>query len=1647
MTRLLTNLRSSMRTLLCASLLLWMSIPASAQRFTDNLDRGLVAVNMGGSTFLSWRILADEYFGVTYNVYRGETKIAEGLTVSNYTDSGTGTNYTVKAVVNGMEQAQSRAAAPWTNLDTGGIKTVSSATYPGYIEIALASIIDRANNDVTSQYVANDAIFADLNGDGDLEFIIKRMNTTDAANLYPESNTTTYDVIEAYDLNYSTGVATRMWWIDVGPNMVSLNSTEINFLAYDWDEDGIAEVVLRGADNMIVHTSTGAANVIGTYGVNTRGTITHAANATFTNTGKEYLIYLNGQTGETYQVMDYPLKRIEDSEYSQWSGRYSEAEMEQMAWGRGLLGHRSSKYYMGAPFLNGSSASLFLARGIYTRHKMMAMDLGNDHKWHTLWTWSCNDSNSDWYGQGFHNFVVADVDNDGRDEIMYGSMVIDDNGNGLHTTGFGHGDAMHVGDFDPYRQGPELYVCLEENPYWGSAYRSGTTGEIYYKYTSNPTPEQLAADSKAGDDGRCMAGNFLNDYPGGEARSVGCGLISCVKDKELGSSPFEWYACNFRIYWDGDLLDELLYNSSYPDKDVKLDKPGNGGGRLFTSTNCQLNNDSKCNPCFSGDVLGDWREEILMRCGQNVRLYTTTIPTTYAMPSLWFDHQYRQAMGTQMQVYNQPPHVSYFLGEEEGFTVAPPPLTTRGRTLFSSGGSVTPSDNGDLLMSGYGNQSYTISGNVSPRSIVINAPILVEGNDDNNNIQTTVYTHTLNIGTNSTIQGNTRFVKQGLGVLNISDATLTYSGNTDVWGGTVNFNGTMESSPVWMNRHTTLNTTGGTFGGGLTMEYGASLNVGGTQVGNCSRVNISELTLNYGANVVLDVNGMGDAEHDWLNATTLNIDDSKKGVSAWENYGPEYIVPVFKLNMSSTLGNGRYPIGNVSTVNGDLSKVKIECETIDARYLSLIQEGGILYLKISDEAIANEANIEITGMAPYENVSTPYPSASSDNYYLPVVSIVANNTDGQVPTLSGTFTSLDGTVTNIGSNEEKQLLSENYEAAGNSDDWTSGSAKYLNTGDATYGKYVNIASENSGGNRRAYKTFYVAGNNFYGSTKSYTIEFDALFHRSNDSNNLNELVLFGEGATMPAVSSYFNSTGNNYLFRLTGGNNNTNYAVEGSEATASIGDSWCHFTITVNKSTRMVSYSVKQGGNAVLSGNYIANEDANINVQGIGVVVGRAWSYFYIDNIVIKSAGDDLSSFTFPEPGTLKVTSAVEGYESGIKTFEVKYPYYKLYGKDFDEITGANIAEVLGSNWNTTAQSTRWAFWNKTNSIYGENYQAYWVVNNTSPIYLCNDSDPKVVWMDSNGSYPAAVMESFGVGRNSNGTGATIHVQNSGDSNTLIYYLVDNSQGNSPCTYGGFDKADDDGSYTIAMNANYTIAKLYIYVPVAIHDELATVLPQTLDASGNAHVWRQGLAGASTWATMVVPFDMTVAQVREVFGDEVTVANLETGKGNGSQIYFETIDVKTATDATIAITANKPCLVKGVTKSAPYLIMGITSEPAQEPSVSNGHFSYVGTYTDLGQKAFTTSDYFFTASGLSRVERNGMKMRLKGYRGYFQGLTSNGAKSIQTVFEESDVVTGIQDVPTATLNDVYDLQGRKIPGNWQQKKGVYIVNGRKMIVK
>ena len=293
-----------------------------------------------------------------------------------------------------------------------------------------------------------------------MEILLKLRNTNDAANSYPIDGKD-FDIIQVYKLD-----GTLLWWIDCGPNMVDFQSNEINIAAYDWDQDGKAECVLRGADGMVIHMADGTTKTIGDASVNTRGDLVRSSAMTFTHTGAEYLIYMNGETGKPYYVGEYPLKRLEAGE----------TNLEK-AWGDGY-GHRSSKNFFGAPYLDGRHPSIFLARGIYTRHKMVAFDV--DPKTHQLterWRWVNNTPGSPWYGQGYHNYTIADVDWDGRDEIVFGSMAIDDNGHGLSTTGLGHGDAHHVGDFNPYVHGQEVAACNEDLP--SNNYRDATTSKLY----------------------------------------------------------------------------------------------------------------------------------------------------------------------------------------------------------------------------------------------------------------------------------------------------------------------------------------------------------------------------------------------------------------------------------------------------------------------------------------------------------------------------------------------------------------------------------------------------------------------------------------------------------------------------------------------------------------------------------------------------------------------------------------------------------------------------------------------------------------------------------------------------------------------------------------------------------------------------------------------------------------------------------------------------------------------------------------------------------------------------------------------------------------------------------------------------------------
>lgn len=904
-----------------------------AQRFTDLLDRGLVAIPTGstdGSTsnVVTWRRLADEYYDVTYNLYKDGAKVASNLTTTCYTDASKAypaTKYQVAAVVRGVEQAKSTAVTAWHQY-VYKLSSPSVRTPTGYLDIDLAPVYDRDGLDVTANYSPNDAEMADLDGDGQLEIIIKRLNTYDAGverdadnnvtkYLY-QSDSRQFVVIDAYDVDWQTGAATLLWRIDCGPNMVSLNSTEIDIIAYDWDEDGRAEVVLRGADNMRVLGSDGQTELytIGDMSVNTRTEYPSYTDSqwAWTHTGAEYLIYMNGLTGAKYQVTDYPLPRLESGESNL-----------NTAWGDSY-GHRSSKYFFGAPFLDGRKASLFLGRGIYTRHKFMALDLDRaSHTWSTRWTWTCNDKNSPWYGNGYHNFIIADVDEDGRDEIVYGSMVIDDNGCGLSTTGFQHGDAQHVSDFDPYRKGLEFFGCLEDGPYYGFNYRNATTGEVYHKFTSTA------------DDGRALMGNFSNNHPGCVGRSSGSSyMISSVTDQAVdamaGDSYIAWSDLNFRIYWDGDLCSEIL-NSPGTAKEAKIEKPGLG--RLFTSNGCNMNNDSKNNPCFQGDIIGDWREEIVVRRGTGLRVYTTGISTAYSMPSLWFDHQYRQAMVWQMMAYNQPPHLSYFLGELEGITTAPPALTNRGRTEVADGGTIGTTD-AHLLVAGTRDMTVSVADGAAPYLLTVNTPTWVQGTDVNGTtaskvkdgsvgvtnlpaINTTTYTHTL---TGGALTGQMRLVKQGDGTLLLPAQTHTYTGATNVWGGTLRLDGALQSSPLWLNRFTTLVTDGGTFGGGITADYAATILPGGEA--HTGTLTTTTLTLNHGARLVLDIDAQT-RQADQLHAATLVV-GTKTG-DAWTNFGPKYLTPVIQFcQQHGTVPDGIYDLGTVGTVTGSLGDIALE---------------------------------------------------------------------------------------------------------------------------------------------------------------------------------------------------------------------------------------------------------------------------------------------------------------------------------------------------------------------------------------------------------------------------------------------------------------------------------------------------------------------------------------------------------------------------------------------------------------------------------------------------------------------------------------------------------------------------------------------------
>ncbi|WP_282102897.1 rhamnogalacturonan lyase, partial [Micromonospora sp. H61] len=572
----------------------------------EKLDRGLVSVRSGNGNLVSWRLLGTETSGVAFNLYRGSTKVnASPITgATNYLDSGAaaGSAYTVRAVVGDTEQAASASA-----LQFGA----------GYLDVPLQVPAGGSTPSGESySYSASDASVGDLNGDGNYEIVLKWEPSNAKDN--SQSGYTGNVYVDAYTL---TG--TRLWRIDLGRN-IRAGAHYTQFQVYDYDGDGRAEVAMKTADG----TRSGTGQLIGSSSAD------HRNSSGYVLSGPEYLTMFNGQTGAIASTVNYDPPR---GTVSSWGDSY---------------GNRVDRFLAGTAYLDGQRPSLIMARGYYTRAVIAAWDFRNG----TLtkrWTFDSNSSgNGAAAGQGNHQLSVADVDADGRQEIVYGAATIDDNGRLLHSTGNGHGDAMHVGDLDPGRAGLEVFKVDEDASKPSSYFADARTGQVLWS-----TPA-------SGDNGRGVSADIWAGSPGAESWSSAVAGLANTRGQNVGRKPS---SANFLAWWDGDPVRELLDGT-------KIDKYGTGGEtRLLDGSQVASNNGTKSTPALSGDILGDWREEVIWRTTDSraLRIYSTPTPTSTRIYTLMHDPQYRVAIAWQNTAYNQPPHPGFFIGNGMGTPPTP----------------------------------------------------------------------------------------------------------------------------------------------------------------------------------------------------------------------------------------------------------------------------------------------------------------------------------------------------------------------------------------------------------------------------------------------------------------------------------------------------------------------------------------------------------------------------------------------------------------------------------------------------------------------------------------------------------------------------------------------------------------------------------------------------------------------------------------------------------------------------------------------------------------------------------------------------------------------------------------------------------------
>ncbi|MBM7709333.1 Ig-like domain-containing protein [Enterococcus lemanii] len=649
-------------------------------------DRGVTAINLSGNkggetvvsatdekgneysngVYLSWRSFTKDPKGNTYDVYRGEKLIASKIIDTNWIDEG-GTSEDIYKVVGANDLEL-------------GLNIIETKTWNNqYLELQLYKPEDQQmpNGNVVS-YTANDMSVGDLDGDGQLELVVK----WDAGGQdNSKSGYTGTTFLDGYDIDFGTGDVKLLWRIDLGVNIRS-GAHYTQFQVWDYDGDGRAEIAVKTADGTTTYKSSDGTDI----GLTETGYVgaTNAANlptnkisekhdyrnsSGYILEGPEYFTMFNGEDGTIVGTTSYEPAR---GNVSAWGDSY---------------GNRVDRFLAGTAYLDGEAPYAVMARGYYTRTALTAYyladtdDDGIGDSLRIKWKFDSDVAGKEFEGQGNHNLSIADVDNDGKDEILFGSITFDHDGTVLYNTKLGHGDAMHLGDWLPERDGLEL-MSVKEN----------ASAKYHVVVSDAATGEELMAYNTGRDTGRGAASDIDPTSPGAEFWSIapaefnpedgnpswnsnkGAVYATTSTLDNLVKLSDRNPAANGLMYWDGDLLREIqdhVFNEKEGYVPVstgiyKWDYENKKQNTLFDSSEAYTSNGTKGNPGISGDLFGDWREEMVLRVADDnskVRIYSTTIPTDYVIPTLLEDLQYRESLAWQNTSYNQPPHTSYLLSE------------------------------------------------------------------------------------------------------------------------------------------------------------------------------------------------------------------------------------------------------------------------------------------------------------------------------------------------------------------------------------------------------------------------------------------------------------------------------------------------------------------------------------------------------------------------------------------------------------------------------------------------------------------------------------------------------------------------------------------------------------------------------------------------------------------------------------------------------------------------------------------------------------------------------------------------------------------------------------------------------------------------